>query len=90
MTVLCAYSRAAAMAPNRPAIIKALAAKAISDCWSAAVEMKVLEPSMSVPTATATPLSDGEHDEHGDEGEGHAGGGELADLATNEVDRGHD
>ena len=51
-TVLCPYSRATAMAPNSPVPIMALKANAISDCWSAAVAMNPLLPSMSVPNMT--------------------------------------
>ena len=51
-TVLCPYSRATAMAPNRAVPSMALKANAISDCWSAAVAMNALLPSMSVPNMT--------------------------------------
>jgi hypothetical protein len=40
------------MAPNSPVPIMALKANAISDCWSAAVAMNPLLPSMSVPNMT--------------------------------------
>ena len=41
---------------RRPAIIMALAAKAINDCWSASVEMNPFDPSKSVPQITAEAL----------------------------------
>lgn len=53
MIVPRAYSRATAMAPRSPAPIIALAAKAMRERWSAAVEMNVLLPSKSVPITTA-------------------------------------
>ena len=49
MTVPCPYSRAAAIAANRPAPIMALKLKAISERCSSAVEMKGLQPSASFP-----------------------------------------
>ena len=54
---LCPYSRAAAMAPNRPAPMNALNANARSDCWSASVEMNALLLSISVPAIMANALS---------------------------------
>lgn len=56
-TVLCPYSRATAIAPNSPAPMNALNAKAMSDCWSVSVAMNALLPSMSVPAITANALS---------------------------------
>jgi hypothetical protein len=56
-TVWCPYSRATAIAPNSPAPMKALAANAMSDCWSASVAMNALLPSMSVPAITASALT---------------------------------
>jgi hypothetical protein len=57
MTVLWVYSRATAMAPKSEAPMVALAAKAMSERWSAEVEMKSLLPSKSVPAMTAVAVS---------------------------------
>ena len=55
-TVPWPYSLATAIVPNSPAMMKALAANATSDCWSSAVAMKALLPSASVANMTRAAL----------------------------------